>query len=306
MRYVKICPVCGHKNQEAAAVCQGNDCDEFIAGIDPICDKGMFVDNRFLIEEAIPFFCAEADIFRCIDEHSGDPVIVKHYRINFPPKKVIVNELLNIFHPNLVRVIKYETWSGRFYEVMEYCAGGMLSNCVPMNVVAIRLLLPRIINGLSYLHSRNIIHRDIKPDNFFFRRPNMQELVIGDVGIRSLLACRKDLTEALTVDYTAPEIFNNKIYTESDYYALGIMLIHLFFGFSPFKDFVRWDAIIAAHMRGDIPNVEKIPADLQYIVSGLTQLKPSNRWGYSQVMQWLKGEQVLNDAGLPWKVDDKL
>jgi len=169
------------------------------------------------------------------------------------------------------------------------------------------MLLPGIVNGLSYLHSKNILHRDIKPDNFYFRHPNMQELVIGDFGISSLMEhdqhTHKPTTQAWTVDYTAPETFANKIYKESDYYSLGITLIHLFFGDSPFNGFVSRDAIGAAHTRGDIPNIEKLPDDLQYIVTGLTQLKPSNRWGYGQVMQWLKGEKILTDAGLPWQKD---
>jgi len=271
-------------------------------------NKGDLVDDRFIIQETILTESGEADIFRCKDDHTGEDAVLKFYRIKYQPKEQVITEFLNLDHPDLVRVIKYGTWSGRFYEMMEYCAGGMLSNYVPLNVAAIRLLLPGIVNGLNYLHSKNIIHRDIKPDNFYFRRPNMQELVIGDFGISSLLEhdqhTHKTESQAWTVDYAAPEIFGNNIYTESDYYSLGITLIHLFLGVSPFKEgFVARDAIVAAHMRGDIPNIEKLPEDLQYVVSGLTQLKPSNRWGYGQVMQWLKGEKVLTDAGLPWQKD---
>jgi hypothetical protein len=271
-------------------------------------NKGDLVDDRFIIQETILTESGEADIFRCKDDRTGEDAVLKFYRIKYQPKEQVITEFLNLDHPDLVRVIKYGDWSGRFYEVMEYCAGGMLSNYVPLTVAAIRLLLPGIVNGLNYLHSKNIIHRDIKPDNFYFRHPNMQELVIGDFGISSLLEhdqhTHKTESQAWTVDYAAPEIFGNEIYTESDYYSLGITLIHLFFGVSPFKEgFVARDAIVAAHMRGNIPNVEKLPDDLQYIVTGLTQLKPSNRWGYGQVMQWLKGEKVLTDAGLPWQKD---
>lgn len=41
----------------------------------------------------------------------------------------------------------------------------------------------KIIDALSYIHSKGIIHRDIKPENILFRKPNLDDILISDFGL---------------------------------------------------------------------------------------------------------------------------
>ena len=41
----------------------------------------------------------------------------------------------------------------------------------------------KIMDALSYIHSKGIIHRDIKPENILFRRPNLDDILISDFGL---------------------------------------------------------------------------------------------------------------------------
>jgi serine/threonine protein kinase len=68
---------------------------------------------------------------------------------------------------------------------VDYCAGGSLADYMPVEEAEARSWLAEIINGLHYLHGQGIIHRDIKPNNVFFRKPNKEDLVIGDFGVKS-------------------------------------------------------------------------------------------------------------------------
>jgi hypothetical protein len=71
-------------------------------------NKGDLVDERFIIQETILTESGEADLFRCVDDHTGEDAVLKLklYRIKFKPKEQVITEFLNLDHPNLVRVIK--------------------------------------------------------------------------------------------------------------------------------------------------------------------------------------------------------
>ena len=82
--------------------------------------------------------------------------------------------------------------------------------------------------SLEYVHSRKILHRDLKTQNIFLTKDNTVKL--GDFGISKVLECTQD--HAMTVQgtpyYMSPEVCQNKPYTyQSDIWALGCILYEL-------------------------------------------------------------------------------
>ena len=156
----------------------------------------------------------EAEIYRCLDERSGSQVVVKLYRHNMVPKLAVLKSLLGLKHPDIVTISNYGSWTGRFYEAMEYCEGGSMADVMPLSEQQLREHIGQIINGLRYCHRQGIIHRDIKPSNLFFRDAARSESVLGDFGISSILDSdneggRVTQTAAnLTLDYAAPELLD--------------------------------------------------------------------------------------------------
>jgi serine/threonine protein kinase len=270
--------------------------------------RGELVDDRFLIKDGpIGGKTGEAEIFRCEDEHTGFDIILKIYCLNITPKKQVLDQLLRLNHPDIVSLKAYGRWMGRFYEAMEFCVGGSLDAFMPFSESEIKEFLSKIINGLNYCHVQGIIHRDIKPSNFLFRRPGKKDLVIADFGISSILEgdekVKKTGTLHGTSDYVAPELSLDSIVSpKTDYYSMGITLLHLFIGKSPFHDFKK-QAIDHAHTMGEIPFPSGMSKEFTKLVRGLTQFNRENRWGYKQVIHWLKGEPVLTDNGVPWCED---
>ena len=267
--------------------------------------EGELVDDRYRVEAGpIGTATGEAEVYRCADAETGETVALKFYRANVSPKADILDSLLNLQHPDVVTLHAYGAWAGRFYEVMDYCVGGSLVDHMPFPEQALREYITQIVHGLEYLHGQGIIHRDIKPSNLFFREPDREDLVIGDFGVSSILQSdekvRKTSTGAFfTLDYAAPELIDGKeVSPKTDYYALGVTLLQLLTGVSPFAGMDN-NAILGCHFRGNVPRPTELSNEFDRLIGGLLRVSPQVRWGHGQVTSWLEGRPVLTDDGLP-------
>lgn len=266
---------------------------------------GELVGDRYRVEEGpLPGATGEADIFRCVDTETGENVALKFYHENVSPKVDVIKSLLKVNHPHLVTIKSFGTWQGRFYEVMEYCAGGSSIDHAPFDEAMLKVYLKEMVAGLQYLHVCGIVHRDIKPNNLLFRKAGRQELVISDFGVSSLLDAGEDVRMTstgafFTLDYAAPELLDGKqVSPKTDYYALGVTLLHLYAGSSPFAGLDK-NAILGSHFRGKVPRPPGLSKNFSTLISGLLRVAPEKRWGHRQVTSWLRGELVLTDEGLP-------
>jgi p21-activated kinase 1 len=88
-----------------------------------------------------------------------------------PKKDLIINEILvmsNARHENIVNYTDSYLSNGNLWVVMEYMEGGSLTNVITanyMNEKQIATVCREVLSGLQHLHSKSIIHRDIKSDN---------------------------------------------------------------------------------------------------------------------------------------------
>uniref|UniRef100_A0A671YGM2 Inhibitor of nuclear factor kappa-B kinase subunit alpha n=1 Tax=Sparus aurata TaxID=8175 RepID=A0A671YGM2_SPAAU len=127
---------------------------------------------------------------------------------------------------------------------MEYCSRGdlrkMLSkpeNCCGLKESEVLSLLNDVGSGIQYLHENKIIHRDLKPENIVLQDIN-GKLVhkIIDLGYAKDLDQGSLCTSFVgTLQYLAPELFENKPYTVTvDYWSFGTMVFECSCGFRPF------------------------------------------------------------------------
>ncbi|MBW7866148.1 MAG: serine/threonine protein kinase [Candidatus Hydrogenedens sp.] len=263
------------------------------------------VDGRYrVLDGPIGESSGEAEVYRCADLVGDETVALKLYHEKSAPKESVLQSLLSMRHPDVVALRGHGVWHGRTYEVMDHCAGGSLADHMPFGEAALKGMLREIVRGLQYLHNGGIVHRDIKPSNLFFRDAECRDMVIGDFGVSSMLEpgerVRKTTSAGFfTLDYAAPELIDGKqVGPKTDYYSLGITLLHLLAGRSPFAGMDR-NAVLGAHFRGRVPRPENLSPDFARLVNGLLRVRPEARWGHRQVAAWLRGEPVLTDDGLP-------
>lgn len=145
-------------------------------------------------------------------------------------------------HPAIPKL--YERFNlGKFhYSVMEFVEGGSLEEKVKLrsrglSEAEVLQLSEQIFDVLSYIHSQNVVHRDLKPDNILIRKDGSVSLI--DFGIAKKFQTgfgTRHLARAASSYYSSPEQYRaGKGYTDfqSDIYSLGAILYFISMGIEP-------------------------------------------------------------------------
>jgi len=207
----------------------------------------------------------------------GDMAHSQEFRARFEREAKTLSAL---DHPNIVQIISYGVEDERFYMVLEYIEGQTLAEYLsehkPLSLERAVPLLSDVAAALDYAHSRQIVHRDVKPRNVMLRQTDDSlRAVLMDFGIVKWLDGTVSLGGALTdgqmigtVDYAAPEQITaaNEIDGRADIYALGVMAYAMLTGELPFKGNVG--QIIFAHLQQPPPDPRNVNPMLSDATAG--------------------------------------
>ena len=143
--------------------------------------------------------------------------------------------LASLRHPNIISVLDYGfDAEHQPYFTMQLLAGAQTLNqaaqaASPLEKIG---LILQILQALVYLHRRNILHRDLKPNNVMVLNAQVKVLDLG-LAVFADQAVEDDLAGSLA--YIAPEVLQGAAATPaSDLYAVGVMLYELLAGHHPF------------------------------------------------------------------------
>ncbi|BAS86023.1 Os03g0711300, partial [Oryza sativa Japonica Group] len=150
-------------------------------------------------------------------------------------REVSIMKMLD--HPNIVNLIEVidDPNADKFYMVLEYVEGKMVCDN-GLGEATSRNYLRDIISGVMYLHSHNIIHGDIKPDNLLVTSTG--SVKIGDFSVSQIFEDDDDLLwrSPGTPVFTAPECCQGSAYhgRAADTWAVGVTLYCMITGHYPF------------------------------------------------------------------------
>ncbi|KNE59666.1 AGC/PKA protein kinase [Allomyces macrogynus ATCC 38327] len=162
--------------------------------------------------------------------------VVKHKQVEHTLNEKHILEQLQ--HPFLVNLHSSFQDASRLYIVMDYITGGELFTYLRRsqrfsNNVA-KFYAGEVLLAFEYLHKRDIIYRDLKPENLLL--DGQGHIKIIDFGFAKYVP---DVTWTLcgTPDYLAPEIIQSRGYGKAvDWYALGVLIFEMLAGYPPFYD----------------------------------------------------------------------
>ena len=141
-------------------------------------------------------------------------------------------------HPSIIKFLSFYQDDKYLYLAFEFLLGGDLFTLLKaennLSIDQSQFYLGQIIFALDYLHSKNIIYRNLKPENILINKNGYIKLsdfeLVKEIEDRTYTMCG-------TPGYMAPEIILNKGYGLSvDWWALGILLYEMICGVDPFTD----------------------------------------------------------------------
>ena len=171
--------------------------------------------------------------------------------------------IASLVHPHIVRVLDFGEEDGIPYLVMDYAPGGTLRTRHPRGTRLppgiIVSYVKQVAEALQYAHDKNLIHRDVKPENMLLGKNN--NLLLSDFGLVLVAQSSRSRTMkeiAGTVPYMAPEQIQGKPRPASDQYALGIIVYEWLSGTPPFQGAAF--ELFGQHLHATPPSLrEKIP-----------------------------------------------
>ncbi|KAK4218000.1 camp-dependent protein kinase type 2 [Rhypophila decipiens] len=184
-------------------------------------------------------------------------------------------------HPFLITLWGTFQDAKNLYMVMDFVEGGELFSLLRKsgrfpNPVA-KFYAAEVTLALEYLHSHDIIYRDLKPENLLLDRHG--HLKITDFGFAKRVP---DLTWTLcgTPDYLAPEVVSNKGYNKSvDWWSLGILIYEMLCGYTPFWDGGSPMKIYENILKGRVKYPAYINAQAQNLLERLITADITKRLG---------------------------
>lgn len=175
-----------------------------------------------------------------------------------------ISLLKEMQHPNIVQYLGSVSEANKLNIFLEYVPGGsvatMLKTYGPLQEPLIRKFVREILNGLSYLHGKDIIHRDIKGANVLV--DNMGNIKISDFGISKKVdthllsnASHRPSLQG-SVFWMAPEVVKQTSYTrKADIWSLGCLIVEMFTGSHPYPDCSQLQAIFRIGTRSAAPEI---------------------------------------------------
>lgn len=254
-------------------------------------NNGTFIANRYEIVGQVGTG-GMSDVYKAKDHTLGRYVAIKVLKSEFSEDTNFVSKFRTeaqsaavLEHPNIVNIYDVGSENGIHYIVMEYVEGITLKTYIEKKgqltykeALSIAIQVGR---GIQAAHAKNIVHRDIKPQNIIISTDG--KVKVTDFGIARAVSENTIHSDVMgSVHYASPEqARNGYVSNRSDIYSLGIVMYEMVTGRVPF-DGDSTVAVAIQHLQDEMDPPSKyapnLPISLEKIIQKCTQKSPDRRY----------------------------
>lgn len=195
--------------------------------------------------------------------------------------------IASLKHPNIIPVIDVGRVGIHFYHAMEYLEGGDLESRISKGIkknTALEIIL-ELADALYVVHSKGIIHGDIKPANIVFRSDDCP--VLTDFGISKrtdVFGNSKSEEIMASPSYASPEVMQGQSFNQKvDIYSLGVVLYEMLVGEKPYSGESHTE-LVANSIREPIPLLPDSLKPLQPLIDHMLAKEQADRIGDSRMI----------------------
>lgn len=259
-----------------------------------IFQPGDLLNNTYRIETILGRG-GTSEVYKARSEISGRVMAIKALRAEFASNEDFLvlmtreEDIRDVRHDAIVRYFDTQRMAdGVVYLVMDYVDGPALDRKLAdggMRAGDLLIVGQRVCEGLIAAHGRNIVHRDLSPDNIILRNNKPSEAIIIDFGIA------KDTNPgAETIvgnefagkyAYAAPEQLSGRTDPRSDLYSLGALLLSTFRGAKPDMGRNPMDVV---ERKAQPLDVEGVPEPLRSLIARMAHPDPDKRFASAEAL----------------------
>jgi serine/threonine protein kinase len=201
--------------------------------------------------------------------------------------------LLNLSHPNIIKFydIFHDEASSYTFIIQEYSSGGELYHSLQKkfryNQNDLSIIVYQLINGVEYLHKKNIVHRDLKLENILLKSNDSVLIKIIDFGLALNTSSNNTINEICgSLQYASPEMLNGNYFNpkQSEIWSIGILIFILVCGYCPFDDKDK-EALIRKIKGGNVNYPSYVPFIVKDLLQKILNKNPAKRISISKIKE---------------------
>jgi len=270
-------------------------CPECGADIGAIPAPEPAADNQigdWVLERALPSTSRVRERYIATRRSDERRAVLTIYSEGSEPDPTVYDVLRVIPRDHVPEIIEVGRAGGRAYEVFEEFTAGTLADLSlpPDDMTTLSRVVSEVGSALHSLGERGLRHRDLRPGAILVRSRSPLDLVISSFGSARLSDFDLDVVAPLeTTRYSAPEAIAGGVAAASDWWSLGMILLGQVTRGECFAG--ATDPVFLIHvLSSGAPIPEGIDPRLLLLLRGLLARERRERWGWTQVSQWLAGE----------------